>query len=426
MSIIKANPVLEKILTAELPALAQAEDLPEEDIRARIDEGTMVLLANPAHANVRATLIGQPASIKVNANIGTSPFMDHPDMEAKKLKVAEQAGAHAVMDLSTSGDLDEIRTMMLASSPLPLGTVPVYAVAQKMVAAGKDPADFTPDDILDEIQNQAEQGVDFMTVHCGVTMRGAGFAVRDRVLGIVSRGGSILARWMREHTRENPFLTHYDEILAIAREFNVTLSLGDGLRPGAGADAGDMAQWEEVIMLGELALRAREEGVQVMIEGPGHVPLNLVESQIRGIKRATCGAPLYVLGPLVTDSAPGYDHIAGAVGGTLAGMHGADFLCYLTPAEHLTLPSCEDVRTGVKASLVAAHAAEVALGRPRAVKRDLEISKARMELDWETIGKLAIDPRAGRGAPQGAPRGKGMRNVRKVLRNPHALRVADR
>lgn len=392
MSILEKNPVLNSLVAKHLPALARREGLSRSAILDGLVNGTMVLLANPGHARVTPTLIGRPAQVKVNANIGTSPFMCQAENEIKKLKVAAKAGAHAVMDLSTAGDLDEIRLKMLAATKLPLGTVPIYGMAQRLTAQGKDPADFTPEDMLAEITRQAEQGVDFMTVHCGVTLRGAKMADRDRVLGIVSRGGSILFRWMRRHNKENPFLTHYQEILEISRKHNVVLSLGDGLRPGAGADAGDGAQWEEVITLGELARQALDFGVQAMIEGPGHVPLNLVETQIKGIKRLTNGAPLYVLGPLVTDCAPGYDHIAGAIGGALAVVNGADFLCYLTPAEHLTLPGAEDVRAGVMASLIAAQAGEAATGRPQAKQRDLDISRARMDLDWEGMARLALDP----------------------------------
>lgn len=391
-SLFEKNPALAGLFDRARHSLARRESLPAKEIAHAVEAGTMVLLGNPVHQRVTPTLIGRPAQVKVNANIGTSPFMEDPAGEMKKLRAAERAGAHAVMDLSTAGDLDAIRREMLSATRLPLGTVPVYAIAQKRVAAGGDPADFTPEDILEEIARQGEQGVDFITIHSGVTMRAAGLAQDNRLTGIVSRGGAILARWMRKHGRENPFHTHFNEILAIAREHNMVLSLGDGLRPGCGADAGDPAQWEEVVVLGELAAQSREYGVQAMIEGPGHVPLDQVEAQIKGIKRLTGGAPLYVLGPLVTDSAPGYDHIAGAVGGTFAAMHGADFLCYLTPAEHLTLPTADDVRQGVKASLVAAHAAEVALGVPRAVKRDRAISRARADLDWEAMAALAIDP----------------------------------
>jgi phosphomethylpyrimidine synthase len=392
MSIIARNDALQGIIDTHLDRVLRRETISRQQAEEGINAGTMVLLANPNHPSVRPQLVGRPASIKVNANLGASPFVSDPDLEMQKLAMAKQAGAHTVMDLSTGGELDAIRQDMIHSTDLPLGTVPIYAVAQKRTLEEKDPADFTWDELLEEVVREAEQGVDFMTLHCGVTRRGAELAVRDRTLGIVSRGGSILARHMRRRDCENPLLTRYDELLDVCRRHNVTISLGDGLRPGAGADAGDAAQWEEIVALSGLVARARAAGVQAMVEGPGHVPLHLVEAQIRAIKQATLDAPLYVLGPLVTDCAPGYDHIAGAVGGSLAASSGADFLCYLTPAEHLTLPGPDDVWTGVKASLVAAQAAEVAMGDPRAAKRDLDISRARADLDWKRISELALDP----------------------------------
>jgi phosphomethylpyrimidine synthase len=271
--------------------------------------------------------------------------------------------------------------------------VPLYGCVQKYIRAKEDPANFSAQELLEEIERQAEQGVDFMTVHCGVTRRAAALVEEaGRVLGVVSRGGSITVRWMKTNNQENPLLTHYDKLLDIAVRHNVTLSLGDGMRPGAGCDAGDPAQWEEVVVLAELTRRAWERGVQVMIEGPGHVPMHQVQAQIQGIKRLCHGAPLYVLGPLTTDSSPGYDHIAGAIGGAMAAYFGADFLCYLTPAEHLTLPDGEDVRQGVLASRIAAQSAENALGRPLAVRRDLAISRARADLDWKAMADLALDP----------------------------------
>ena len=374
MNTLSKNQALETLLDTHLDALAQAENLSPEVIREAVTAGRMVLLANPGHENVAPTLIGQA-------------------MEIEKLQAATDAGADAVMDLSTAGDLDAMRKAMLTTTRLPLGTVPLYGLAQKYIDADADPADMTEADILGEIQRQAEQGVDFMTVHCGLTKRGAELASGDnRLLGIVSRGGSIIARWMRAHNKENPFLTRYDDILDITRVHNVTLSLGDGLRPGAGLDAGDTAQFEEVVTLGLLQARAMSAGVQSMIEGPGHVPLHQVQAQIQAIKTITNNAPLYVLGPLVTDSAPGYDHIAGAVGGALAAWFGAEFLCYLTPAEHLTLPDLDDVRQGVMASRIAAQAAENALGRPDAAARDREISEARRDLDWDKMARCALDP----------------------------------
>jgi len=322
-------------------------------IRKAIAAGTMVLLANPAHEGVIPTLVGQPATVKVNANLGTSPFVEDPARELKKAALAHAAGAPTIMDLSTGGDLDAIRQDMLTKCPLPMGTVPLYAAAQKRIRAGAHPASFTPDGLFEEIEAQAKQGVDFMTVHCGVTRRAADLADKaGRMMGVVSRGGSITVRYMKETGNENPLYEQYDRLLDIAVKHNITLSLGDGMRPGAGQ----------------------------------------VQAQIQGIKQLCMGAPLYVLGPLVTDSAPGYDHIAGAIGGALAAWFGADFLCYLTPAEHLTLPDGKDVYQGVMASRIAAQAAENALGRPLARQRDLDISQARADLDWNKMADLALDP----------------------------------
>jgi phosphomethylpyrimidine synthase len=393
MSILAKNRLLAELLRVRGDELARAEHLTLAAITEAVEAGRMVVLANPAHAGVVPTIIGQPARVKVNANIGTSMLVTDVAMELDKARLARKAGAHALMDLSTAGDLTAIRRDILAGADLPLGTVPLYAIAQRHLAGGGDPSDFTDEEILTEIAAQAAAGVDFMTLHCGVTRRAMELAGESgRVTGVVSRGGSILGRFMRRHDRENPFLTRYDDILDICLAHNVTISLGDGMRPGCGADAGDGAQWEEVINLGRLAARAKARGVQTMIEGPGHVPLHLVQSQIQGIKRLTDGAPLYVLGPLTTDSAPGRDHIAGAIGGALAAYFGADFLCYLTPAEHLTLPDATDVWEGVMASLVAAQSAEVALGRTWATDRDLAMSKARAELDWATMTDRALDP----------------------------------
>lgn len=293
MSIITQNAALQGLLAAHLPALAEYEGLTPEAITSAIEAGTMVLLGNPNHANVKPILVGQPSRVKVNANIGTSPFQNHPGCEMRKLEVAQEAGADTVMDLSIAGDLVAIRKDMLSRTPLPLGTVPLYSVAQRYIDRDRDPADIDPEELFAEVEMQAEQGVDFMTLHCGLTRRGAEWAARgERALGIVSRGGSILARWMLKNDKENPLLTGYDRLLELARKYNVTLSLGDGLRPGAGCDAGDAAQWEEVMTLGALAKRGLEYGVQCMIEGPGHVPMNEVEAQIISIKKMTHGAPL--------------------------------------------------------------------------------------------------------------------------------------
>ena len=392
-SILSRNAALRGLLDQHLAALSQEEGLAPETITSAIEAGSMVLLGNPAHAGLAPIVVGQPSRIKVNANIGTSPLCNCLHTEKRKLAVALEAGADTVMDLSIAGDLDAIRTGMLAACPRPLGTVPMYSVGQQILDNDRDIASMQPDDLFAEIEKQARQGVDFMTVHCGLTKRGAEMAVKqDRVMGVVSRGGSMLARWMLENGRENPLLEYFDRLIDVCRQFNVTLSLGDGLRPGAGVDAGDAAQWEEVITLGRLAKYALEQGVQCMIEGPGHVPMNQVRTQIQGIKRLTNNAPLYVLGPLCCDSAPGYDHIAGAIGGALGVEAGVDFLCYLTPAEHLTLPNEEDVRAGVMASRVAAHVGEVALGRERAVRREATMNAGRKALDWDMMREAALDP----------------------------------
>ncbi len=398
MSIFQKNKALSEVAQKHLARLCQEEGLSEDFVRHAIEQGSMVLLGNPNHKDLKPCLIGQPAKIKINANLGTSPLSHCLKSEEEKLKTALAAGADTVMDLSIAGDLDEVRQKMLDTCQAPLGTVPIYAVGQKLLDADLSIATMTVDMLLDEISKQARQGVDYMTVHCGLTKRGAKWGdttANDpggRVMGIVSRGGSMLARWMLEHNEENPLLTHFDRILDIALEYNVTLSLGDGLRPGAGCDAGDAAQWEEVLMLGRLVLKARERGVQAMVEGPGHVPLHEVEAQIKGIKTLTHNAPLYVLGPLVIDCAPGYDHIAGAIGGAIAVQAGVDFLCYLTPAEHLTLPNAEDVHAGVMASRVAAHAGEIALKHPQALARERNMNLARRALDWESMHKAALDP----------------------------------
>ena len=392
-SILSRNAALRGLLDQHLAALSQEEGLAPETITSAIEAGSMVLLGNPAHAGLAPIVVGQPSRIKVNANIGTSPLCNCLHTEKRKLAVALEAGADTVMDLSIAGDLDAIRTGMLAACPRPLGTVPMYSVGQQILDNDRDIVSMQPDDLFAEIEKQARQGVDFMTVHCGLTKRGAEMAVKqDRVMGVVSRGGSMLARWMLENGKENPLLEYFDRLIDVCRQFNVTLSLGDGLRPGAGVDAGDAAQWEEVITLGRLAKYALEQGVQCMIEGPGHVPMNQVRTQIQGIKRLTNNAPLYVLGPLCCDSAPGYDQIAGAIGGALGVEAGVDFLCYLTPAEHLTLPNEEDVRAGVMASRVAAHVGEVALGRERAVRREATMNAGRKALDWDMMREAALDP----------------------------------
>lgn len=392
-TIFYRNEALNKIAAQALDGLSREEALNPSVILEALNLGTMVLLGNPNHAELIPLLVGQPARVKVNANIGTSPLCSCAETERRKIEAARRAGADTIMDLSIAGDLDAIRIDMLRLWHKPLGTVPMYSVGQRLIDSGRDIADMQVKELFDEIRKQAEQGVDFITVHCGLTRRGAELAIKEnRVMGIVSRGGSMLARWMLENDRENPLLENFDELLDICLPVNLTLSLGDGLRPGAGSDAGDAAQWEEVITLGLLAERALKKGVQAMIEGPGHMPLNMVKGQIEGIKRLTHNAPLYVLGPLCCDSAPGYDHIAGAIGGAIGVEAGVDFLCYLTPAEHLTLPDENDVFQGVMASRVAAHVGEVAMARPGALAREKAMNLARKDLNWEAMANAAIDP----------------------------------
>jgi len=391
------NVALRTLLATHMQSLATKEELTEATILTAIENGTMVLLGNPNHQNVRPILVGQPAHIKVNANIGTSPLTHCFETELRKLHIALDSGADTIMDLSIFGNTNEIRRTILSQCSAPVGTVPLYSVAQTILDAGEDVACISVDDLFSEIENQAKQGVDFMTVHCGLTKRGAEWAAHDhfghsRSMGIVSRGGSILARWMLKNQCENPFLEHFDRLLDIVLAYNVTISLGDGLRPGAGLDAGDSAQWEEVITLGQLAIRAHEAGVQCMIEGPGHVPMNEVKAQIKSIKRVTYGTPLYVLGPLVTDIAPGYDHIAGAIGGALAVQAGADFLCYITPAEHLALPNENDVKQGIIASRIAAQVGECALRKTFSLRREQSMNIARHSLDWEGMANISLDP----------------------------------
>jgi phosphomethylpyrimidine synthase len=372
------------------PAMKQAaarEGLAPEVIRQGLAQGSLVVPANRGHRGLNALAIGTGVKVKVNANIGTSPHDASLTKEQAKLAAALEYGADAVMDLSTGGDLDEIRTALLAQCPVPFGTVPIYQVMTEAHSL----EDVKADDLLNMVRHHAQQGVDFVTVHCGVT-RGALPLLKKRVTGVVSRGGAFLVAWMRRFGRENPLYEQYDRLLAIAKEYDVTLSLGDGLRPGCLADATDRAQLHELKILGDLTRRAWAAGVQVMVEGPGHLPLQAIRRNVRLQQKYCQGAPFYVLGPLVTDVASGYDHIAGAIGGALAATEGAAFLCYVTPAEHLKLPEVEDVIDGVVASRIAAHAADIARSLPGAGDWDLKMSQARRALDWETQIKLSINP----------------------------------
>lgn len=391
-------------ITNEMASVAAEERISEKELLENVRRGETVILKNPGRRNGRPLGVGRKLRTKVNANVGTSP--DSPDTagETAKARIAVDAGADALMDLSTSGDLREIRVALMEAVPVALGTVPIYEAAVEACRAGGDISDMTVESLFAVLERQAEQGVDFFTVHCGVTRRSLERLTRQgRVMSIVSRGGSFLASWMAAHRAENPLYEGYDRLLDIAARHDVTLSLGDGLRPGSILDATDRAQVEELILLGELTRRAWDRGVQVMIEGPGHVPLNQIEANIRLQKSLCENAPFYVLGPLVTDAAPGYDHITAAIGGAVAAAAGADFLCYVTPGEHLRLPDGEDVRQGVVAARIAGHAADIVKGVPGALERDRAMSEARRRLDWESQYRMALDPERPRALRQSSP-----------------------
>ncbi|MGB9886142.1 MAG: phosphomethylpyrimidine synthase ThiC [Moorellales bacterium] len=383
-------------ITPEVEQAARAEGIPAEKLARNLAEGRAVLPANLVH-HPTPTAIGAGLRTKVNANLGTSSVAGSLEEEKQKLAVALEAGADTVMDLSTGPDLVRCRRELLAACPVPLGTVPVY---QAMVLAQERHGamvKLTVEELFTVIEEQAAEGVDFMTVHCGVTATALERLVRQgRLTDMVSRGGAFMAAWMLHHQAENPLYDQYDRLLEIARRYDVTLSLGDGLRPGSVADATDRAQIQELVILGELVDRAREAGVQVMVEGPGHVPLPEIAANIQLEKKLCREAPFYVLGPLVTDVAAGYDHISAAIGGALAAAAGADFLCYVTPSEHLGLPNAEDVRQGVIAARIAAHAADLAKGLSAAWDWDRAMSRARKALDWEEQCRLAIDPETAR------------------------------
>ncbi|MHB8068048.1 MAG: phosphomethylpyrimidine synthase ThiC [Desulfobaccales bacterium] len=374
-------------ITEVMAQAAQKEGLAPEVIRQGLALGTLAVPANPGHRNLSPAAIGKGVRVKINANIGTSPHDVNLEKEQAKLAAALRYGADAIMDLSTGGPLDELRVALLGNCPAPFGTVPIYQVMTEAQSLEEVKGDW----FLDMVEHHARQGVDFVTVHCGVT-RAAIPLLQKRVTGVVSRGGAFLTAWMRRHGRENPLFEQYDRLLKIARDHDVTLSLGDGLRPGCLADATDRAQLHELKILGDLTKRAWAQGVQVIVEGPGHLPLKAIKKNVRLQQKYCANAPFYVLGPLVTDVASGYDHIAGAIGGALAATEGASFLCYVTPAEHLKLPEVEDVIDGVVASRIAAHAADIANGIPGAADWDLKMSKARRALDWQTQIKLSINP----------------------------------
>ncbi|HEX7502127.1 MAG TPA: phosphomethylpyrimidine synthase ThiC [Acidobacteriota bacterium] len=381
-------------VTPEMAAVAAKENLDKAALAAAVAAGLVVIPANRNHGNLRPIGIGKGLKTKINANIGTSGDFPLLADETRKMQAVLECGCDTVMDLSTGGDITAVRRHLLAQATIPFGNVPIY---EMMVDAPRQGRSFVSLDVaqmLDYVRRQAEDGVDFMTIHAGLTLKAIDkLKKRPRLAGIVSRGGSMLTGWMLHNKKENPFFEHFDRLLAIAREFDVTLSLGDGLRPGALADGSDWAQLEELLTLGELVQRARAAGVQVMVEGPGHLPIQQVEMNIQLQKEVCAGAPFYVLGPVVTDVAPGYDHITAAIGSAIAGAAGADFLCYVTPAEHLGLPDEQDVRDGIMASRIAAHVADIAKGCGGALDWDRRMADARRRLDWAEQETLCIDPR---------------------------------
>lgn len=381
------------IITDAMRTVAQQEGVSEEFIRAGVAEGTIAICCNVNHKNLIPRGVGQGLKVKVNANIGTSSSFPDIEPELVKLRAAVDAGADAVMDLSTGNNITASRRAIIENSTVMVGTVPMYQATVETIKKRGAVVEMTKEDLFDVIRMQAADGADFMTLHCGITKSVLKALTEEgRIMDVVSRGGSFITGWMLHNDKENPLYEYYDEILDICAEYDVTISLGDGLRPGCLADATDRAQIQELLNLGELTQRAWDKGVQVMVEGPGHMPYNQIAANMQLQKRICHGAPFYVLGPLVTDVAPGYDHITSAIGGTLAAVSGADFLCYVTPAEHLGLPDLNDVREGVIAARIAAHAADLAKGNKQAWAWDNAMAKARKELNWPEQLRLALDP----------------------------------
>ena len=379
------------VITPEMNYVAQAEMLDPQLVRSEVAAGKMIIPANIHHENLLPMAIGREAKTKINANIGNSSLSSDIDAELEKLQICLKYGADTVMDLSTGGDLDAIRSAIITNSSVPIGTVPMYQIIHDI----KEVENLTASDILKTLEKQARQGVSYFTIHAGFLLKFMPL-VAKRKMGIVSRGGSLTASWMMHHHKENPFYEAFDDILEICAAHDVALSLGDGLRPGCLYDATDEAQLSELRVLGELTPRAWEKNVQVMIEGPGHIPLNQIEYNMK-IERELChGAPFYVLGPLPTDIGAGYDHITSAIGGTMAAFYGASMLCYVTPKEHLGLPNANDVREGIVAHKIAAHAADVALGKAGAIERDHAMSDARYAFDWNRQFELSLDPERAR------------------------------
>jgi len=379
-------------LTPEMKAVARAEGVSAEAVMESLAAGTVVIPRNRRHRCAVPCGVGKGLRTKVNANIGTSADIADLSGELEKLRMAVEAGADTVMDLSTGGDLADIRKKIMKACAVPLGTVPIYQAAIRRAGTGGGIRSMTPDEMFDAIEEHARDGVDFVTVHCGVTLSALERLRKGkRILDVVSRGGAFLVTWMVANERENPLYSDFGRLVEMAARYDLTLSLGDGMRPGCLADANDRAQFQELITLGELRSLALAEGVQVMIEGPGHIPLGAIEENVKLEKEICGGAPFYVLGPVVTDVAPGYDHITSAIGGAIAARAGADFLCYVTPAEHLGLPRPEDVREGVITTRIAAHAADIAKGIPSAAKWDLDMAVKRKERDWEGMISIALD-----------------------------------
>jgi len=379
------------VVTEEMRHVAGRERLPVERVRDELAGGRLIIPANVNHPELEPMAIGFAATCKINANIGNSAVTSDVAAELEKLRISIKYGADTVMDLSTGGDIPQIREAIIRASPLPIGTVPIY----ECLAHVKEVEDLTPRLLLEIIEAQATQGVDYMTIHAGLLRRFIPMAAR-RVTGIVSRGGALMAQWMLAHGQENPLYTHFDAICEIFKRYDVAFSLGDGLRPGCLADASDEAQFAELTVLGDLTRRAWKHDVQVMVEGPGHVPLDQIPMNMQKERELCDEAPFYVLGPLVTDIAPGYDHITSAIGAAIAAQHGAAMLCYVTPKEHLGLPNADDVRQGIIAYKIAAHAADVALHRPGARDRDDELSRARYAFDWNKQFALSLDPETAR------------------------------
>lgn len=389
-------------ITDAMKIVAKQEKMEAEELRQRVAAGTVAICANVNHKSLVPRGVGQGLSTKVNANIGTSSAYPDIEPELEKLDAAIKAGADAVMDLSTGDNIEQSRRQIIEHSSIIVGTVPIYQATVKAIKEHGAVVDMTEEDLLTVIEEQARDGADFMTIHCGLTMEAINrMRKQKRVMDVVSRGGSFITGWMLHNEKENPLYERYDDILDICKKYDVTISLGDGLRPGCIADATDRAQIQELITLGELVDRAWDRGVQVLVEGPGHVPFDQIAANMKLQKQLCRNAPFYVLGPLVTDIAPGYDHITAAIGGTVAAVNGADFLCYVTPAEHLALPTVEDVHDGVITSRIAAHAADLVKNVPGARDWDLAMAKARKVLDWDAQLNLAIDPakaKAKRGA----------------------------